>query len=240
MRGISMGKLKGTFFFRWSVVLFGLLGLIGLSIGLYVWALTGEGDPPEEAEKIEMRTDILVVIDPGHGGIDSGTHDGQGILEKDITLDIGLKMKEYLMRQGVPVIMTRETDEDVSNIDGRGRHLRDLQERVKIIDQGTVAFSIHVNYSTNTNENGFIVFYYRDSQKGQELGEKAHQALALTLHPNHTTPVPRSNLYLLRNSKVPIILVEVGFISNQHDKHKLQDPMHRQTIAQSLSEILIE
>ncbi len=217
------------------------LALIGVACSI-IFAFSGkvqeEPKTPEE-EKIEMRTDIKVAIDPGHGGIDSGTHDGQGVLEKDITLDIVLKMRECLEKQGIPVIMTRETDDDVSDMDGRGRHRRDLEGRAKIINQGTVGISIHVNSSNQASERGFIVFYAKGSEKGEILAQKAINSLITVQQPNHDFPVPRQNLYLLRNTQVPMILVEVGFMTNPEDKGKLQDPDYRQAIAEALSKIFM-
>ncbi len=215
-----------------------LVGIMGLIIVLFLVVLMGEPEVPMKPE-VEMRTDILVVIDPGHGGIDSGTHDGHGLLEKDITLDIGLRMRDFLQKQGVPVVMTREVDDDVTDVKGRGRHRSDLTSRARIINQGTVAVSIHVNYSGNSQEQGALVFYERDNLQAEELGEKMVQVLAPIQNLNYDCPIPRKNLYLLNNTRVPMVLVEVGFISNAKDKQKLQDPVFLQTLAEELAKALI-
>ncbi|WP_051533696.1 N-acetylmuramoyl-L-alanine amidase family protein [Desulfitibacter alkalitolerans] len=224
---------------KWLICLIVLVCLIGSVIFMVLRSIPEKAKTSEKPE-IEMRGDIKVVIDPGHGGIDSGTHDGDGFLEKDITLDIGLKMREYLLTQGVPVIMTRETDDDVSDIDGRGRHRRDLERRVKIINQGTLGVSIHVNSTSSPTEKGFIVFYPKDSKEGKALAEKAIKALTPIGHPNHDFPVPKKNIFILRNAQVPVILVEVGFMSNLEDKNKLGDLSYRQKIAEALGQAVIE
>lgn len=102
-----------------------------------------------------------VVLDAGHGGIDPGTHDQGGVLEKDITLDVVLRLGDYLTLQGVPVEFTRETDRDVTGSEtiGRGRHRRDLEGRLRIFNRGIVAVSVHVNSSRDAAERGTVVFY---------------------------------------------------------------------------------
>ncbi|MEW6623898.1 MAG: N-acetylmuramoyl-L-alanine amidase [Bacillota bacterium] len=236
-----MKSFRGGNFSRQTILIF-LVGILGLFVIVFFVTTMMESQSPEEFDKqeIKMRTDIKVIVDPGHGGIDSGTHDGRGVLEKDITLEIGLRMRDFLQAQGIPVIMTRETDDDVSDIDGRGRHRRDLQERVEIINQGTVAVSIHVNSSYNPKEKGVVVFYAKDNQEGKTLGEKVLQELALIQHLNNDFPVPRRNLYLLNNAEIPMVLVEVGFISNVEDKKKLQDPSYLKKVAEKLGQAVVK
>lgn len=218
---------------KWFLFIIFIIGLTGSII-----KTKSQVEP--EFEKNEVVKDIKVVIDPGHGGIDSGTHDGHGFLEKDITLDIGLRMRDYLLTKGIPVIMTREADEDVSDIDGRGRHRRDLEKRVEIINQGTLGVSIHVNSTGKSTEKGFIVFYPKDSEAGKILAEKVIKGLTAVQYPNHDFAVPTRNIFLLRNAQVPVILVEVGFMTNLEDKNKLGDPSYRQKIAEAISQAIIE
>ena len=224
---------------KWFVCTVVIAGLAGFGIFMVLNSTSEKAEIPEEPE-IQMRSDIKVVIDPGHGGIDPGTRYGDEIFEKDINLDIGLKMRDYLLAQGVPVIMTRETDEDVSDIDGDGRHRRDLERRVEIINQGTLGVSIHVNSMDKSTERGFIVFYSKGNEEGKVFAEKAIDALTPIQHPNHDFPVARGNLFVLRNAEVPMILVEVGFISNPEDRSKLGDPSYRQEIAEALGRAVIE
>jgi len=224
---------------KWLICIVVIIGLIGSSVFMVLRGTQEKAELPEEPE-IQMRDDILVILDSGHGGVDSGTHDGAGFYEKDINLDIGLRMRDYLLTQGIPVIMTRETDEDVSDIDGRGRHRRDLERRVEIINQGTLGVSIHTNSSKKSTERGFIVFYPRDNEEGKIFAEKVINALTPIQYPNHDFPVSNGSLYLLRNAQVPMVLVEVGFLSNPEDKNKLRDPAYLQEIAEALGRAVIE
>lgn len=233
-----MRKAKYFLSIKWFICVIALAGMIGFGVFIALKDTTENLEVPKKPE-IEMRDDIKVVIDPGHGGLDPGTHDGEGFFEKDVNLDIGLRMRDYLLAQGVPVIMTRETDEDVSDTDGDGRHRRDLERRVEIINQGTLGVSIHANSAKTATERGFIVFYSKGNEEGKALAENTIKALAPIQHPNHDFPVLNGSLYLLRNAKVPIILVEVGFISNPEDRNKLKDPSYLQQIAEALGRAVV-
>ncbi|KKM09476.1 hypothetical protein SY88_17790 [Clostridiales bacterium PH28_bin88] len=183
-----------------------------------------------------------VILDAGHGGIDPGAHDRCGVLEKNITLDVVLRMGDYLALHGVPVEFTRESDRDVTGeeIPGKGRHRRDLEGRLKIINRGTVGVSVHVNSSGDSDEHGAVVFYPKDSEEGKRLAEAILQKVHKVQSLNHTYVVPRTNLYLLRASNVPTVLVEMGFISNPEDKRKLQEPAFRQQMAVAVSEGILQ
>ena len=118
------------------------------------------------------RAKQTIVIDPGHGGIDGGTGDRRDILEKDINLDIGIKLKRELLVEGFNVIMTREKDEsleDLSDINS-SRYRRDLNARQTIINENEplVFISIHVNSSKNSSARGVKIYHFPDSEEGKD------------------------------------------------------------------------
>jgi N-acetylmuramoyl-L-alanine amidase len=177
-----------------------------------------------------------VVLDAGHGGVDSGAvYDG--VQEKDITLDVTLLVRYYLVQRGIYVELTRDTDKDVSGWDKyqKGRHRRDLQGRIGIINKGTVGVSIHVNMSTTPNEQGAMVFYAQGSTEGERLGKCILDELSKVQTLNHRETIARTNLYLLRSAGVPVVLVELGFLSSPVDREKLQDSEKRKDIAKAIA-----
>src|SRR5690554_5757099 len=92
----------------------------------------------------------VIVLDPGHGGIDGGASSESGALEKDITLKISFKLRDYLQQAGALVLMTREGDHDLASESTervRSRKVEDLRKRVSLInDSNADAFvSIHLN-----------------------------------------------------------------------------------------------
>lgn len=188
------------------------------------WARAGQDLPP-------------VMVDAGHGGVDGGAA-AAGILEKDITLDVALRLRQHLMALGIPVAMTRETDTDLGGGPGvPGRHRRDLQERVRLTRAcgAALLISLHVNSSRDPSEEGMMFFYARDLPAGRELAEAVRQALQ-PLHPRREAPIGRRNLYLLRECGIPGVLIELGFITNPADRARLADPEHRDRIARAIAQ----
>jgi N-acetylmuramoyl-L-alanine amidase len=113
------------------------------------------------AVKFEDPGSGIIVVDPGHGGVDGGAS-RNGILEKDINLDIAVKLKSILENKGYKVLLTREQDVSLDSLDhsGLSRHARDLRARVNIINtSGAQLFlSIHVNCISNGSADGSFVF----------------------------------------------------------------------------------
>lgn len=189
----------------------------------------------------------VIVIDPGHGGIDGGTNYGD-ILEKNINLEIGMKLKEKLVKRDASVIMTREIDDSLDgDVNSRNRHRQDLSNRVKIINENDadIFISIHVNYIKNPTKLGPIVFYYDDSEKGKELAERIQTSLNnLSAYKNmdiniNYSPTP-GDYYILRNAIPPGVIIETGFISNEFDRELLLDKKHQDEIAERISRSIIE
>ncbi|ADG06629.1 N-acetylmuramoyl-L-alanine amidase family protein [Kyrpidia tusciae] len=178
-----------------------------------------------------------VLIDPGHGGIDGGTSVG-GVLEKDLVLDIGLRLREVLLKEGCPVVMTRERDEDVSHrypSPLRSRHARDLRNRVRIArESGTHLFvSIHVNHSSASGPRGAVILHEANDPAGAWLAELAKNQLAAVT--GRAIVFPNRSLHVLRRAPCPAILVEVGYLSNPADRRALLDPAYRQRLAEALA-----
>ncbi len=215
-----------------------LLLSVVLIVGLLALLLVVAGRSiPILSDGLQMRR-ADVVLDAGHGGVDGGANDGGAVLEKDIVLDVVLKMREYLEKHGFMVDLTRDTDRDVSGFDRyrKGRHRQDLINRVKIMNRGKVAVSIHVNALQDPSAHGAVVFYSKGSAAGKSLAENILVELAKVQDLNHSFVVPRQNIYVLRSTSVPAVLVELGFISNPQDKEKLISETYRQTLAEAISE----
>lgn len=121
------------------------------------------------AKTTSHRKQPVVVIDPGHGGIDPGMT-SKWLKEKDITLKVGLKLRQRLQKQGVKVIMTRVTDKHISK-----NKVVDLDARSNMAKTGKVSafISIHVNASTNTRAHGVETYYF-----GHPIGGK-HRSIAV-------------------------------------------------------------
>lgn len=183
----------------------------------------------------------VIVIDPGHGGIDSGTAK-QGILEKDINLDISKKLMNLLVQKGYTVILTREDDVSLENLvaPGKNRHVRDLNARVNIINKSNAQLfvSIHVNCNDKkTSTDGSIVFYNDKLEQNKDLAYSVQRALnnIIVNGKKRTTHDPvKAKYYVLKNSNIPGLLVETAFISNAEERKLLLKETFRQEIAEAI------
>lgn len=188
-----------------------------------------------------LRSRVDVVIDPGHGGVDPGANDHDTV-EKEITLAVSLKMRDMLVRYGLSVGLTRDSDTDCSGWAElrSGRHQADLNARARAMNLGRAAISIHVNTSTDPNQRGAMVFYASGSSQGLRLAEGVLSQLSRVTELNHRQPVPRTNLLVLTATSVPAVLVEIGFLSNPTDKSNMKDEAFQDRLASAMAKAVID
>ncbi|GAV22741.1 hypothetical protein cpu_12510 [Carboxydothermus pertinax] len=175
-----------------------------------------------------------IVLDPGHGGSDPGTVGKvYGIKEKDVNLDIALKLKSYLEAVGAAVYMTRTSDTYLS-----------LQQRVDYANNlsADLFLSIHQNsvgspayYSTN----GTQVYYYPDPSNQlleKALADKLMSSLNEVLGSKNKGIYTDKGYYVIKYTEMPSTLVEVGFLSNAEEEQKLSTPKYRTEVAAALAQ----
>ncbi len=174
--------------------------------------------------------DKLVVVDPGHGGKDPGTTYGN-FYEKDIVLDVGLQVEQFINESGenIKVYMTRNTDVYVE--------LYDITEFTNEVDPD-VFLSIHVNSaSPNTTAGGTETYYYNDASP--EYAEIIQQHL-LQGTGLYDRKVKTAAFVVIREVDMPAVLTEMAFISNPDERALLQDANFRTSVARSLANGIIE
>lgn len=182
------------------------------------------------SENIEEGKKIIV-LDAGHGGKDPGKVGVNGILEKDINLQIARKMKIYLEKSGFSVIMTREDDE-ISGEEGYTKS-QDMKARVSLINEikPDIAVSIHQNSYTDSEVSGAQVFYYSGSEEGKKYAEIIQNELLIFDEENHRKEKSNDNYYLLTRTKTPTIIIECGFLSNYKEAEKLAKEEYQEEIS---------
>lgn len=164
-----------------------------------------------------------VVIDAGHGGSDAGKVSGK-VYEKDINLQISIKLKSRLEDIGYNVIMIREDDEMPKN---KQDEMWLRQKRANATN-GDVFVSIHQNSSTNSGAKGFQIYYFKKSEKSKKLADAIYNSVKASV--NQSTkfePIENTNYYVLRTTKMPAVLVECGFLSNEGEKWLLTTPEYQ-------------
>lgn len=165
----------------------------------------------------------LIVLDPGHGGHDPGAI-GLSSLEKDLTLDIALRLNKLLQNSGYNVVLTRETDVYVP-----------LSDRAKIAVQSNarVFVSIHANGSNNLDAAGVETFYAVGAVESMKLAQVVQKNLVNNLKANNRN-AKEGSFWVLINNIPTAILVETGFITNAAEEEKLRQELYRQKIAESI------
>jgi N-acetylmuramoyl-L-alanine amidase len=176
-----------------------------------------------------MLAPQIVVLDPGHGGIDTGAAGPGGITEKDITLPVCQYLKEYLSLSGARVLLTRPDDKELSE-----DFEEDLRLRVDLIkrSQATLFLSIHGNSFPAPSEYGAQTFFCDNHNESERLA-RCIQAELKKLEPlgENYREAQSGDFYVLRNSPVPAALVEIGFLSNPEEERLLADPSYQKQLA---------
>ncbi len=176
-----------------------------------------------------------VVIDPGHGGIDGGATYA-GVSEKGINLDVGLRLAAVLQSRGLPVVLTRATDDHLSLESYRD----DLQKRLdRAREAGAWAMvALHCNASSSPSSEGTLVLFQRHEPRSRVLARAIREQLA-ALQPEkpNLADVEYDHFYF-DNSPVPTVAVELGYITNPAERADLLRPEHRQKLAEAIARAL--
>lgn len=188
-----------------------------------------------------------VIIDAGHGGIDGGTSASDGTVEKNLNLQISVKINEILSSFGIKTVMTRTDDEDLSDDNAstiRQKKVSDIKNRLSIINEteDAVFVSIHQNHFTREKYSGAQVFYSKNDPLSQVLAEKIRFQLITVLQPDNTREIKQSGseIYLLHHAKVPAVMVECGFLSNYNETQLLKNEEYQQKLAFTIAMGIID
>ncbi|RNA66238.1 N-acetylmuramoyl-L-alanine amidase CwlD [Alteribacter keqinensis] len=218
---------------KWSLSIFGLIVI--LLIVQYPFTSedsTGLGLP---------LSGKVIVLDPGHGGIDGGASSRAGDLEKDIALQITFILRDYLQESGALVLMTREGDHDLA-ADGtkriRSRKVEDLKRRVELINgsDADLFISLHLNAIPTPKWRGAQTFYNRAVEKSDVLAKQIQAEIIRNLENTSRDARPINSVYLMQQAEIPGALVEVGFLSNPTEAELLKTKDYQQSVAASIYE----
>ncbi len=173
----------------------------------------------------------VIVVDAGHGGFDPGAVGVTGVHECDINLAVAQFLKTELESRSAQVIMTREEDVGLGTTQNES-----LQERRRIIEQSgsDIVISVHMNnYKQDPSVNGPLVLFMSGSEKGKSLAESVQDRLSYELDADGTSR-GETKLYILKSGNQPCVLVECGYLSNEEEERKLQQPDYQQKIAKAI------
>lgn len=166
-----------------------------------------------------------IVLDPGHGGADPGAFGRSGLREKDVNLDLTQRLAEVLLNRGAEVFLTRSDDTFVP-----------LYDRAALANaqQGQIFLSLHANSFRHQYANGSEMYYYPGSEKAKRLAELISDELTGLGLANRAIRANKE-FVVVREPKMPAVLVEVAFLSNPDEEKLLADPSFRQQAAEAIA-----
>ncbi len=175
-----------------------------------------------------------IAIDAGHGGKDSGTMTRKGpkLFEKNVALDVAQQVQKILEKRGLTVVMTRNNDTFIP-----------LHRRVEIAqnNHSCLFVSIHFNWASNPKAQGVEIYYF--NSKKNSLRSQKSQKLAQLLLGNITKDckaksrgVQAGDFHVIRETKMPSVLIEGGFFSNLQEAKQLANKKYIQSLAQAIAQ----
>jgi N-acetylmuramoyl-L-alanine amidase len=185
--------------------------------------------PPQNLTSLQG---IKILIDPGHGGAETGSSGPNGYTEKEVNLVVSKLLEQQLIDRGAAVYMTRQEDKDLS-----------LEERVDAIDKikPTIALSVHYNalpdWGDAINTKGVGIFWYHP--QAHDLAVFLHDYLVKKLN-RPSYGVFWNNLALTRPYSTPSLLLELGFMINPDEFDWISNPQEQEKLAQTLADGIVE
>lgn len=222
--------------FHWKTLLFyGILTLLTLIAIILIITVNSQTKFASE----EIRLDVDVILDAGHGGMDGGAVSSEGVCEAPITLAITKKTQAIMEFLGIQTLMTRNDDTSLGFQPEAGPRVNknaDLNARLSIARQypDRPFLSIHLNQFPQSKYSGAQVFY---GSNGQELAFALQEHLRTTLAPENDRvckPAPEG-VFLMKNISAPAVTIECGFLSNPEECVRLQQSSYQTKIALAIT-----
>ena len=189
------------------------------------------------ASEHTKSTAPCIVIDAGHGANDPGMVGVNNVYEKDINLAIVLKLAPLLENKGYRVVLTRDSDAILADMDSSNIKREDMKNRLALIEESNpvITVSIHQNSFPDPSVCGPQVFFYKDSAESGELASCIQNRLDQTLCVSKSRGT-KSNVsyYLLKKTPTPTVIVECGFLSNPDEAQLLCDELYQEKIVRSI------
>lgn len=197
-----------------------------------------------KAVQKQSPNNILVIIDAGHGEPDGGCVGALGTIEQEINLSVAKKTAEILEAKGINTLLTRNNSlglwtEKSTTI--RQKKLEDMKNRLSVMSKahGDLFISIHMNSYPDHSAQGHRIFYDRKHSEIKTLAESIQLRICdVTSAKSHPVTAAGQNLFLLKDSPLPAILIECGFLSNPSEEQKLQTSEYQAKLAWAISDAI--
>lgn len=185
---------------------------------------------------------LSVIVDAGHGLPDGGAVGINGTVEQEINIAIAEKLKEVLEAKNIGVIMTRTGESGIwseKSTTIREKKLEDMYNRLKIMKKSDadLFISIHMNSYPNHSTSGLRIFYSPGFDEIKPLAENIQSRMAdVTGAKMNVVKAADSKLFLMKQTPLPAILVECGFLSNAAEEKKLNEPDYQARLAWAIAD----
>lgn len=179
----------------------------------------------------------VVVIDVGHGGKDPGKVGVNQVLEKDINLQVALKLEKFLQQSDLMVILTRRDDGGLYDEDADNKKVQDMRRRIQLIEEvnADLVVSIHQNSYKDGSVRGPQCFFYNGSEEGEKIAGLLQEQLNEGLEVERPREAKANDsYYMLKKSTVPTVIAECGFLSNQEEALLLENEVYQEKLAWNL------
>jgi N-acetylmuramoyl-L-alanine amidase len=210
-----------------------------------VWA--GFGTKAFAKDENAPTSDLVIILDAGHGGMDGGCSSADGVPEKGINLNILLDVRDLLQTMGYKVEVTRDTDTSIHDKGVEGianQKSSDMDNRLALFNKydNAICLSIHQNLFTDPRYSGAQMFYSDNVEGSQELAQLLQKTFVQNIQPenNREIKLTGKELFLCYYSENPTVMVECGFLSNPQEAENLKSEEYQKQIAFSICSALNE
>ncbi len=219
-------------------IVFSTSVILGLFLVLGILQIADTSKYASVTSSKPTDTEVKVIIDAGHGGVDGGAVAADNTLEKDINLEIALILDEMLRMSGAETIMTRSSDisiHDKSAQTIRAKKVSDIHNRFKILENNSdyIFVSIHQNIFSDKRYKGAQLFYSPNNSSSIDLAKCIQNSFASHLQKDNERDIKKcsTDVYLIYHSQSTAVLCECGFLSNDEDLKNLKDSEYRKQVA---------
>lgn len=211
-------------------------GVLAVFLSVFAGLLWQGNAAFTDAFSAQKQPRVTVVVDPGHGGEDGGASAADGTLESDLNLAVALRLNDLLRFAGERTVLTRSTTEAIYTEGDtiRARKVSDTRNRVELVNEteNAVLLSIHHNSLPSSPATHGAYVFHNGVGEAQALAESVQAALNAAV--NDSEKQARSippTVYLMNHVTAPGVLVECGFLSNEEEAQRLQDPSYQRKLA---------
>lgn len=213
---------------------------LSIVISILIYSLSSNTFSKAQLASSTPISNHTIIVDAGHGSPDGGATGLDGSIESDLNLSIVLKLQNLLESSNCTVILTRSDENGIYEADSntiREKKISDMKNRVNIANNSNaeIFVSIHMNKLEQTQYSGWQTFYKNQDEKSRQIAERIQLSLNNFIKkPNSREIKSISGIYLTKNVKIPLVLVECGFLSNAEENKLLQTDSYQNELAWSI------